>query len=348
MSSSIPDSLEVAQQSPGPEHPPSPYYVHGPKHPPSPDYVPSPEHPPSPIYVPEYIEDDDDDESFDDDDDDDNDVEEDEEDEEDEEGDKHLALADPSTVPVVDPVLSAWDTEAFETDESAPTPPSPRPRRDRISVRLLPPMAASIEARIVVFPLAPTPLSPPPSLLSPWSSPLPQIPSPLLPLPSPPTSSTYVKAPLGYRAVEIRMRATSPPLLLLTTSHRTDIPKAEMTPRRRAFLTTPAFGFEVRESSATGAARQPGPTLEADFRRDRVWEIGYGITDTWDEIDTDEFYVQFEDAQDDRAFLRAPVNTLFKDRPYHRHTVMLLDREATYARRAWASSEDRSAAIEAH
>ncbi|GKG08633.1 hypothetical protein Tco_0334465 [Tanacetum coccineum] len=36
------------------------------------------------------------------------------------------------------------------------------------------------------------------------------------------------------------------------------------------------------------------------------------------------------------------------DRPYHRHIAMLLDREATYARRAWAGSEDRSAAIEAH
>nr|GEW66808.1 hypothetical protein [Tanacetum cinerariifolium] len=32
--------------------PPSPDYVPGPKHPPSPDYVPSPEHPPSPIEIP--------------------------------------------------------------------------------------------------------------------------------------------------------------------------------------------------------------------------------------------------------------------------------------------------------
>ncbi|GKC70452.1 putative reverse transcriptase domain-containing protein [Tanacetum coccineum] len=64
--------------------------------------------------------------------------------------------------------------------------------------------------------------------------------------------------------------------------------------------------------------------------------------------DTDEFYVRFEDAQYDRAFLRARVNTLFRDRRFHRHTTMLLDREATYAHRAWTGSEDRSAAIEAH
>ncbi|GJX08679.1 putative reverse transcriptase domain-containing protein [Tanacetum coccineum] len=104
--------------------------------------------------------------------------------------------------------------------------------------------------------------------------------------------------------------------------------------------------------------------------------MGYGITDTWDEIfeamleialttlegvnqrvtelattvrqETGEFQVRFEDAQDDRAFLRARVNTLFRDRRFHHHKVMLLDREATYARRAWTGSEDRSTAIEAH
>ncbi|GKA81827.1 putative reverse transcriptase domain-containing protein [Tanacetum coccineum] len=37
-----------------------------------------------------------------------------------------------------------------------------------------------------------------------------------------------------------------------------------------------------------------------------------------------------------------------RDRPYHRHTALALDREAVYARIAWMSSEDRSAAIEAH
>ncbi|GKE80985.1 hypothetical protein Tco_1550985, partial [Tanacetum coccineum] len=138
------------------------------------------------------------------------------------------------------------------------------------------------------------------------------------------------------------MRAVSPPLLLLYTSHRTDIPEAEMPPQKKACFTTPASGFKVGESSAAGAARQPGPTLEADLWRDRVREMGYGITDTWDEIveamleiapttlegvnqrvtelattvrqDTDEFYVRFEDAQDDRDFLRARVNTLFRDR----------------------------------
>ncbi|GKE47650.1 hypothetical protein Tco_1478908 [Tanacetum coccineum] len=53
---------------------------------------------------------------------------EDEEPIEDEEEEEHLAPADSSAVPVVDPVPSAGDTEAFETDESAPTPRSPQTR----------------------------------------------------------------------------------------------------------------------------------------------------------------------------------------------------------------------------
>ncbi|GKG51578.1 hypothetical protein Tco_0541962, partial [Tanacetum coccineum] len=41
---------------------------------------------------------------------------------EDEEEEEHLAPADSSAIPMVDPVPLAGDTEAFETDESAPTP----------------------------------------------------------------------------------------------------------------------------------------------------------------------------------------------------------------------------------
>nr|GEW24433.1 hypothetical protein [Tanacetum cinerariifolium] len=63
---------------------------------------------------------------------------------------------------------------------------------------------------------------------------------------------------------------------------------------------------------------------------------------------TDEFKIRFKEAQDDRALLRARVNTLFRDRPDHHRTAMLMDREVMYAREAWAYSEDRSSAIAAH
>ncbi|GJZ46550.1 hypothetical protein Tco_0594146 [Tanacetum coccineum] len=265
--------------------------------PPSPDYVPGPEHQPSPDYVPGYVADSDpdedpeedpeedhadyladgwdgDDEPFDDDDDDTDDEGEEasEDEDDDEEKEEHLAPTDSSAVPVT------------------------RLCRAHKTIRLEPPMLASIEARIaehVVAPTLPLPVSSPP-----------------LPLPSPLTTSpTNAGIPLGYKAAGIRMRA-----LLPSTSHRTDILEAEMPPRKRACFTTPAPRLEIRESSAAGVARQPGPTLEVDLRRDKVGEMSYGITNTWDEIDTEEFQVRFEDAQDDRAFLRVRVNTLFRDR----------------------------------
>ncbi|GKG59688.1 hypothetical protein Tco_0607316, partial [Tanacetum coccineum] len=57
---------------------------------------------------------------------DDDDADDDEEPLEDEEEEDHLAPADSSAIPAVDPVPSARDTEAFETDESAPTPRPPQ------------------------------------------------------------------------------------------------------------------------------------------------------------------------------------------------------------------------------
>ncbi|GJZ73223.1 hypothetical protein Tco_0637369 [Tanacetum coccineum] len=203
----------------------------------------------------------------DDDTDDDDDKEEPFEDKEDNEEDEHLASANSSVIPVVDLVPSAGDTEAFETDESAPTPRPPQIRipfaqtllrRARKTVRPEPPMSTSIEARIAKHAAVPTPP------LTVASSPLP-LPSPLT------TSPTDVGAPLGYRAAGIRMRAAvaSPPSLLPSTSHMTDVPEAEMPPQKRACFATPAPECEIGESSAAGAVRRPWPTPEVN---------------TWDEI----------------------------------------------------------------
>ncbi|GKD91846.1 hypothetical protein Tco_1371683, partial [Tanacetum coccineum] len=96
----------------------------------------------------------------------------------DEEEEEHLAPTDSFVVLVVDHVPSTGDTEAFETDESAPTPRSPqtkvpftqtRLRRARKTVRLELPMSPSMEARIAEYAAAPTSPSPPPSPISPWS-----------------------------------------------------------------------------------------------------------------------------------------------------------------------------------
>nr|GEV53315.1 putative reverse transcriptase domain-containing protein [Tanacetum cinerariifolium] len=91
--------------------------------------------------------------------------------------------------------------------------------------------------------------------------------------PEPPIP-TDTGTPLGYRAAEIMIRG-----LLPSTSHMTDIPEADMPPRKKACLTTPTLGFKIGESSTAGAPRQPGP-MESDLRRCRIEQAGYGITDT--------------------------------------------------------------------
>nr|GEY53437.1 hypothetical protein [Tanacetum cinerariifolium] len=165
-----------------------------------------------------------DDEPFDDDDDDDTDDEDPDEEpfkeDEDEEEEEHPALADSPAVPIVDLVLSAGEIEALEADEPTHAPVLPisiplsqtRLRRARKTVRPEPPTSTSMEECIARHAAL---LSPP--LL---------VPSLPLPLPSLLTTSpTDTGASLGYRAAGIRMRA-----LLPSTSSRTDIPEANMSP----------------------------------------------------------------------------------------------------------------------
>nr|GFB98190.1 hypothetical protein [Tanacetum cinerariifolium] len=72
-------------------------------------------------------------------------------------------------------------------------------------------------------------------------------------------------------------------LITQTTSLQTQLTTTLGRIEKKACLTTLALGFEIRESSVAGAARQPGP-IESNLRRCRVEHAGYGITDAWDEI----------------------------------------------------------------
>ncbi|GJZ03803.1 hypothetical protein Tco_0537078, partial [Tanacetum coccineum] len=279
------------------EVPPSPDYIPGPEVPPSPDYVPGPEEPreappltlcitfvlslleflpeddvlpdeeqPLPVaasptteslgYIPE------------------SDLEEDleEDDEEDAEEDPE---EDPADYPA-DRGDDRDDEEPSDDDDDddddveeeehlAPADPA----AVAYSADQDPYLAYRVTARMSIRPQAPAPFlseevaerllalpTPPPSPLSLYSSPLPQIPSPPLPIPSqPPNSPTY-----------------------------------------RPCHTTPGPGYEVEESSAAGAARQVRPTtaradlygfadmLDAAPGRQTSRELGYGITDTWDDL----------------------------------------------------------------
>ncbi|GJY03000.1 hypothetical protein Tco_0361152 [Tanacetum coccineum] len=201
----------VLQAPPSPDYVPGPEEPK--QAPPSPDYVPGPEYPEylapsdaeirvedqhyaadaspttlSPGYIvdsdpkedsedesedgptdyPADIGDDDDDDSFGDDADDEDEEEASKEDEEEE----HLAPADSTVIsPAVDPVPSAEETEPFETDESATTPPPPAYRTtSRMFVRSQAPIPFPSEAEVDRLLALPTP---PPSPLTPLSSPLP-------------------------------------------------------------------------------------------------------------------------------------------------------------------------------
>ncbi|GJR27561.1 putative reverse transcriptase domain-containing protein [Tanacetum coccineum] len=109
------------------------------------------------------------------------------------------------------------ETEPIEEDETFATPPSPRCRGARITVRPQPHMTASTQALIDAF-----------------AAGSPSFPSP------PPINPTYDQAPLGMAAM-IRMRD--------------DIPEEDMPPRRRFILTAPSPSFNIAESSAAAAAR---------------------------------------------------------------------------------------------
>ncbi|GKA29301.1 hypothetical protein Tco_0715546 [Tanacetum coccineum] len=108
--------------------------------------------------------------------------------------------------------------------------------------------------------------TPPPSPLTPLSSPLPHIPSPPFPA-SPPASPIR---PLGYQATMIQLRAetpstshplplptSSPPLQLLSSDHMTDRPEITLPPRKRLGINL-GPRYEIGESSATAVTRPIG------------------------------------------------------------------------------------------
>ncbi|GKB34366.1 hypothetical protein Tco_0879308 [Tanacetum coccineum] len=366
-SSEEPNSPEAAPASPdyvhGPEEPEQapllPDYVSGPEYPeylaPSDEEVPVKDQPyavaDSPIALsPGYVAD--------------SDPEEDYEDGlvdypanggDEEEEDKHLAPADSVAAPVIDHVPSSKETEPFETDESAATPPSPPACHTTARISIRPEASMPFPSEEEVERLLALP-SPPPSPLSPWSSLLPQIPSPPLP---PPLSSLQLPPPiptsLPLPSSPLPASLFIPPLV----DRREYTPEAELPPCKRLCLTALTSRYEVGESS-TAAPRPAGGhridhgfigTLDAETRRQRAEEVGYGIRDTWvdpreavkeiasvtlegvntrvtelaavQEQDTQDIYAVIKDTQDRQTRIFQNVETLIDDRQYHYKTARL-------------------------
>ncbi|GJX15883.1 hypothetical protein Tco_0216715 [Tanacetum coccineum] len=235
-------------------------------------------------------------------------------------------------------------TQQMHKELRAP-PPSP--------IRSLGYRAATIRMRAEAAATSHSLPLPPPFILSPTR---PDAPPPL------PTS-----APTSF-----------PPLLLPSDRQREDRPEVNLPPRMGLGI---ALGprYEVGESSAAAAARPAGgfradygfvATMDREIRRDPERYVGYGITDSWDEIvetlqgapvstdtelgahmrefesmvrrDTDEIYTRLDDEQGQRQLLAGRVNMLFRDRRTHAHTRQLMETEAGMSREAWGRAMDAS------
>nr|GEY39211.1 hypothetical protein [Tanacetum cinerariifolium] len=144
---------------------------------------------------------------------------------------------------------------------------------------------------------------------------------------------------------------SSQPLQLPSASRREDRPKVTLPPWKRA-----DYSFVSM--------------VDRGIMRDPEREVGYGITDSWDEIvktlhgapvstdtelggyvrefetrvrqDTDEIYMRLDDEQTERQLLAGRLNMLFRDRRAHAYTRQLMETEARMSREAWVQATDAS------
>nr|GEV86439.1 reverse transcriptase domain-containing protein [Tanacetum cinerariifolium] len=332
-----------------PMHLPSPNYVPGPEHPTSLDYMPGPEHPPlldsisNPVY-PKFTPPKDD-----------------------------VLPAEeqplPATDPEEDPADYPTDIYDEEEEESSRDDGDDEEEEDpALADSISPPLVHHTTSRISILAQAHVPFlfrakvkrllalpTLPPSPLTSYSSSLPHIPSP--PLPASPTH------PLGYRAAMIRLTAESPstfhllPQPIVLSHTRFEVYDCSSAPTAR-----PTRGFRANYGFVG--------TPDVEIRCDPDREIGYGITDVWEDPyeiveeipatnvvelsqrmidfvttirqDTDEICERLDDAQDDRLLMSGQLNSLCRDRRSHARTAKLMKSEARASCEAWAQSMDAS------
>ncbi|GJV66273.1 putative reverse transcriptase domain-containing protein [Tanacetum coccineum] len=157
----------------------------------------------------------------------------------------------------------------------------------------------------------------------------------------------------------IPLPTPSPPLLLPSI----DCPRYEADESSFAPTARPTRGFRA-DYGFVG-------TLDDEIRRDPKRYVGYGITETWDDMvedmqgipaitdvtglsqrmtnfvitvrqDTDEIYVRMNDAQDERLLMSGQLNMLRRDRRTHARTARLMETEARLSHEAWVQSTDAS------
>ncbi|GKE44426.1 hypothetical protein Tco_1471710 [Tanacetum coccineum] len=136
------------------------------------------------------------------------------------------------------------------------------------------------------------------------------------------------------------------------TSHHHIIPLSQTGLYRARIFAASSYRFEIGESLAAAAARQSGSTLARGTKSrfmTALEEVKASVTDiaTRHRQESEEFYVRHQDAQNDRAILRAHVSTLERERCYHHSMTIAAEQEAMHARQAWTHSMDCNRELQA-
>ncbi|GJQ89285.1 hypothetical protein Tco_0000424 [Tanacetum coccineum] len=216
----------------------------------------------------------------------------------------------------------------------------------------------------------------------------PPVPSPLLPLSGCPTQIQTLRIASTQALINVVTTALpSPPLPPLPPSlyipppidRKDDIPESKLPPRKRSCLSTLGSRYEVGKSSTARPTRGRGidygffSTVDAEARRRRIREVGYGIRDTWVDLaeavpeiapmtlgevntrvtelaelhehDTQDLYALLEDAQDSKTRISQRVtmdsqrvDLFIEDSIAYQETILIVEEEAYASREAWAHS----------
>ncbi|GKD48993.1 hypothetical protein Tco_1277969, partial [Tanacetum coccineum] len=301
----------------------------------------------------------------------------DDEDEEDkDEVEEHLAPADFAVVvPTVELVSPPKEKEPVTQPPSTDITTA----GVRITVRLQASISLPPEAEVERLLAMPTPPPSPPISLSPpsagerlakcttpsaHSSP-PPVPSPLLPSSGCPTQIQTLRIASTQALVDaVTAALPSPPLppslyVPPPIDRRDDIPESELPLRKRSCLSTLGPMYKVRESSTARPTGGRGidygfvSTVDAEARRRRIREVGYGIRDTWvDPAEAVPEIARMTVGKDSRTRISQRVtmdsqlvDLLMKDRIAHQETVLIVEEEAYASREAWAHSVGLSQAV---
>ncbi|GJW79168.1 hypothetical protein Tco_0140850 [Tanacetum coccineum] len=229
----------------------------------------------------------------------------------DEEEEEHPAPTDSTVValPAIDHASSTKETEPFETDELLAIPtllPSPlSPWSSPLPHILSPPLPPILSPLALSPPLPISSLSPTSPIRSLgyravmiWMrvkapstshSPPPHIILSHTRADTPPSGTP----PLGTPPLlPIPLPTSSLPLHLLSTDRRADRLEVTLPPRKRLGIAL-GLRYEVGESSSAPTTRPPRgiradygffATIDREIMRDLERDVGYGITDTWDEM----------------------------------------------------------------